>query len=383
MFPGGARYRLLVLPDSPTMTPALLDKLAALVQAGATLVGNPPRKSPSLTGFPVCDESVATRATALWGALEIPPGQARRSYGKGRVVWGRALTETPSKNPLAPIYPGYDLTAALLGDQGQPPDFTSPGPVRYTHRSTPEREIYFVSNRSAKPLETTAAFRVEGRPAERWDAVTGATSPLPERASGGGITTVPLQLAPSESCFVVFPKPEAATVRGGPAANFVPRAAPATLSSPWEVSFDPALGGPAAPIRFDTLDDWSRRPEPGIKYYSGIAVYRNTFDLPGAAATTPLYLDLGNVRVMARVKVNGQDCGVAWTAPWRVEISRSVKPGRNTLEIEVANLWPNRMIGDLVEKRAPPIAKTTFHPFKAADPLLPSGLMGPVTFMTP
>ena len=260
--------------------------------------------------------------------------------------------------------------------------------MRYTHRTTPEREIYFVSNRSAKPLETTAAFRVEGRPAERWDAVTGATYPLPERASGGGITTVPLQFAPSESCFVVFPKPEAATARGGPAANsatnFVPRATLATVAGPWEVSFDPALGGPAATVRFDTLDDWSRRPEPEIKYYSGIATYRNTFDLPAAAAVAgPLYLDLGKVEVMARVKVNGQDCGVAWTAPWRVEISRSVKPGRNTLEIEVANLWPNRMIGDLVEKRAPPIAKTTFHPFKATDPLLPSGLVGPVTLMTP
>ena len=86
---------------------------------------------------------------------------------------------------------------------------------------------------------------------------------------------------------------------------------------------------------------------------------------------------------MARVSVNGLDCGVAWTAPWRVDISRAVKPGRNTLEIQVANLWPNRMIGDLVEKRVPPIAKTTFHPFKATDPLLPSGLLGPVTLMTP
>ncbi len=381
VFPGGASYRLLVLPDSPTMTPALVDKLAALVQAGATLVGNPPRKSPSLTGFPACDGYVAAQANALWGASEIPPGQAGRSHGKGRVVWGQALTGTPPANPLAPVYPGYDLTATLLGGEGLPPDFSSPGPLRYAHRSTPEREIYFVSNRSAQPLETTADFRVEGRPVERWDAVTGAVSPLPGSAGRGGITTVPLQFAPSESCFVVFPKPEAAATRGGSAANLVPRVTLATVAGPWEVSFEPALGGPAAPVRFDALDDWSRRPEPGIKYYSGLATYRNTFDLP--TATTPLFLDLGGVEVMARVKVNGQDCGVAWTAPWRVDISRAAKTGRNTLEIEVANRWPNRMIGDLVEKRTPPIAKTTFHPFKATDPLLPSGLVGPVRLVTP
>ena len=363
------------------MTPALVDKLDALVQAGATLVGNPPRKSPSLTGFPACDGYVAAHAKALWGAMEVPPGQASRSIGKGQVIWGGALTETTPANPLAPVYPSYDLTAALLGGQGLLPDFSSPGPLRYTHRSTPEREIYFVSNRSAQPVETTAAFRLDGRPPERWDAVDGARCLLPEHSSKGGITTIPLRFAPSESYFVVFPKPEAATARSGITVNFAPPATLATVAGPWEVSFEPALGGPPAPVRFDTLDDWSRRPEPEIRYYSGIATYRTTFDLPAAVA--PLSLDLGKVEVMARVKVNGQDCGVAWTAPWRVDISRSIKPGRNTLEVEVANLWPNRMIGDLVEKRVPPIAKTTFHPFKAADPLLPSGLLGPVTLVTP
>ena len=366
------------------MTPALIDKLATLVQAGATLVGNPPRKSPSLSGYPGCDEHVSAQAKALWGALEVPPGQAERMVGKGRIVWGDALTKTLPANPLAPTYPGYDLTAALLRDGGLPPDFSSPGALRYTHRSTPEREIYFVSNRSDQPLRTTAAFRVEGRPAERWDAVTGAIRLLPETTSSGGLTSIPLQFAPSESYFVVFSKEGAAAApRDGAKTNFVSLRAVATINGPWEVSFDPAMEGPAS-VRFDTLDDWSRRPEPGIRYYSGIATYRNTFDQPlTAASAMPLYLDLGKVEVMARVSVNGVDCGVAWTAPWRVDISQAVKPGHNLLEIQVANLWPNRMIGDLVEKRVPPVAKTTFHPFKATDPLLSSGLLGPVTLMAP
>ena len=143
------------------------------------------------------------------------------------------------------------------------------------------------------------------------------------------------------------------------------------------------MEGPAS-VRFDTLDDWSHRPEPGIRYYSGIATYRTTFDQPlTAASAMPLYLDLGKVAVIGRVSVNGVDCGVAWTAPWRVDLSPAVKPGRNSLEIQVANLWPNRMIGDLVEKRVLPVAKTTFHPFKATDPLLSAGLLGPVTLMAP
>ena len=377
VFPGGASYRILVLPESPTMTPALIDKLTALVKAGVTLVGNPPRKSPGLTDFPRCDEYVSTRARELWGALEVPPAQSVLRCGNGRIIWGRPLGGTPSASKLAPVYPTYDLTAAILGAQGLPPDFSSPGSVRYTHRSTPERETYFVANRSDQPIQTTATFRVEGRRPELWDAVAGTTRPLPEFTSVGGTTAIPLQFAPWESYFIIFPKPDAAASVNQVKTNFVPLDILATIGGAWDVSFDPKMGGPAQ-TRFDQLDDWSQRPEPGIKYYSGIATYRHTFDVP-ASSPMPRYLDLGKVQVMARVHVNGQDCGVAWTAPWHVDISKAVKPGENQLEIEVANLWPNRMIGDLVEKRTPPFAKTTYHPFKATDPLLPSGLLGPVT----
>ena len=144
----------------------------------------------------------------------------------------------------------------------------------------------------SKPLRTTAAFRVEGRQAERWDAVTGTIHPLPECAGGGGLTTIPLQFAPSESYFVVFPKPEAAAAsRDGAKTNFVPLTTVATVNGPWEVSFDPAVGGPAS-VRFDTLEDWSRRPEPGIRYYSGIATYRNTFDQPPTAAPADLFTSI-------------------------------------------------------------------------------------------
>jgi hypothetical protein len=131
------------------------------------------------------------------------------------------------------------------------------------------------------------------------------------------------------------------------------------------------------------LEDWTRRPEPGLKYYSGMATYRSSFNVDAAAissAGSRLLLELGKVEVMARVRVNGKDCGVVWTAPWQVDISRAVKSGDNKLEIEVANLWPNRMIGDATFPDQK-FTQTTYRPFKAGDPLLPSGLIGPVKLL--
>jgi hypothetical protein len=149
------------------------------------------------------------------------------------------------------------------------------------------------------------------------------------------------------------------------------------------VDFDSSLGGPAH-AHFDNLVDWTTRPEPGIQYFSGIAVYRKAFDLPPSSlpdGKTPIYLDLGSVHSMARIRLNGADCGVVWTAPWRVDITRAVKATGNKLEIEVANLWPNRMIGDA---RFPdkPYTQTTYRPYKASHTLLPSGLVGPVRIET-
>jgi hypothetical protein len=207
---------------------------------------------------------------------------------------------------------------------------------------------------------------------------------LPESNEVDGLTTVSLRFEPFESYFIVFPKPTAATAPPPDSGtNFAADLELGTLESPWEVTFDEAMGAPAQ-VRFDRLADWTTHAEPGIRYYSGIATYRRTFDLPESVRigdAQPLYLDLGKVQVMARVRVNGIDCGVAWTAPWRVDISKAVRKSNNTLEIEVANLWPNRMIGDA---RTPDrtYTQTTYHPYQADHPLLPSGLLGPVRLTT-
>ncbi len=369
VFPGGTSYRVLVLPRSPVMTPALIDKLEKLVQAGATIMGNPPKKSPSLSGYPDCDSIVAAQADRLWGSHLVPTAQTVRVYGQGQVVWGELG---------ANLYPEYPQTAAFLEATGIPPDFVSPGPLRYTHRTTPEREIYFVANTTGQPVRTTATFRIADRNPELWDAVTGTMRTLPEFATSGSLTTVPLQFAPYESYFVMFPiATSSLSIDQKAVQNFPALKKLTTLAGPWDVSFDTSLGGPAQ-LRFDQLVDWSTRPEPSTKYFSGIATYKTTFEI-GAGSSLPLYLDLGRVEVMGHVKLNGQDCGVAWTAPWRVDVSHAVKAGTNTLEVEVANLWPNRMIGDAVEKEQPPFVQSTYLPYKANHPPFPSGLLGPVT----
>ena len=379
VFPGGASYALLVLPNRPTMTPALVEKIGVLARAGAAVVGPPPLKSPSLVGYPACDREVATRAQAVWGGMSAPTTLIPHRCGKGQVFWGGTVN-----SDAADLYPAYDVTAGILAAQGLAPDFASSGPLRYTHRSTPDREIYFVANRTGEPVRAIGTFRVAGQVPELWDAVTGTIRALPEYHSSGGLTSVPLQLDAFGSGFVIFPHRRAvAATRTAAQSNFATFKPIGTLDGPWDVAFDTSLGGPAH-AQFETLVDWTARPEPEIQYFSGIALYRKSFDLPQggvADGKTPVYLDLGTVHSMARVRVNGQDCGVVWTPPWRVDITRAVKPTGNHLEIEVANLWPNRMIGDakFPEK---PITQTTYRPYKASHALLPSGLLGPVRIET-
>jgi hypothetical protein len=279
------------------------------------------------------------------------------------------------------LYPDYDNTAALLEQMGVGEDFSATGPVRYTHRCTTARDIYFVSNRTDQQIQADCTFRAAGGQPELWDPVGGERRSLPQYQREDGRTTVPMQFEPRGSFFVVFPRGESSgnceSSAGG--ANFPKATSVATLEGPWEVSFDPKWGGPER-VAFDALQDWSGRQEEGIKYYSGIATYRKSFErLAGLPAHSKIYLDLGTVHEIARVRLNGEDLGVVWCAPWRVEITQALKAGANHLEIEVANLWPNRLIGDATKPKEERITGTTANPYNAASALLPSGLLRPVT----
>jgi len=397
-FPGGSSYRLMVLPQVETMTPGLLVKIRDLVKAGATIVGPPPLKSPSLSGYPLCDAEVQAIAKDLWGSLDSPKAPTKRAYGKGAIHWGGELSPPAPAlrqgQTLPSLYPDYDLTASLLVGMGVQEDFAATGPVRYGHRRTDDRDIYFVSNRTGDPIRADCRFRVgRGRP-QLWDPLTGERRPLLRFERANGVTVIPMEFEAFQSFFVVFGGKD-----GTPASksnvDFPELRTVQEISGAWDVAFDPKWGGPER-IAFDDLQDWTTRPEPGIRYYSGIATYRKTFNLarvPGGR----MYLDVGVVHDMARVKLNGRDLGVAWCAPWRVEVTSAIKAGENRLEIEIVNRWANRMIGDkqpadanartveappgFLGGKKIPAGRYTFctdDAYAPNSPLLPSGLLGPV-----
>ncbi len=542
VFPDGMSYWLLVLPQLETMTPSLMKKIHELARKGATIVGAPPRRSPSLEGYPDCDAEVRRLASQTWSytnviletsvgacadetarsiesakwiwhdegtsSLDAPPGvryfrrgieitravvhatafiaadNAFQLYlddrlaGDGsdfrrvnvvdltdvlqvgsntlsvrvvnegdqanpaglivaleieysdrtveRVVsdgqWLSAVKPTgdfrpvrelgrwdmppwnlnPRPQTFPDIYPSYETTAAILARLGVPPDFETDGDLRYSHRSGDGVDVYFVGNRKRDAVSAKCWFRVSGRLPELWDPLTGEMRPLPEFQELEGRTLVPLRFEPDQAYFVVFRKPLGATVPDLRSRNFPTLAVRSTLDGPWTVEFDPKWGGPTGVVVFSRLDDWSQRPEEGIRHYSGVAKYRASFEYQVENPRARVWLDLGRVEVMARVRVNGHDCGIVWTHPYRVDVTRAVRAGANELEIEVANLWINRLIGDehlprdvelkaggliqswpswLLEGKPSPTGRRTFvtwYRWRAQDPLVPSGLLGPV-----
>lgn len=573
VLPDGMSYRMLVLPELETMTPELLGRVAELVEQGATVVGTPPRKSPSLVGYPACDRAVAALAERLWGPRPATATRVERSVGRGHLVWQvrgeqdraasrtqRAVTaahwiwggtadaaraapvgkryfrrivelperravsaqmllsadnafsvwvnghqsgtggdftrlntmdltfrlrpgrnllavqvenqgqqpnpagllgtlvvryadgeelvvptdaqwetadEVPSgwtRNPQLPaawtaavdlgpwgmapwgpvaepeqprVYPATELVCELLGRQTQP-DFVGPSPLDYAHRQIGEWDAYFVSNLGETVVEAPCQFRVVGKSPELWHPESGQVWRLPQFTVEAEQTTVPLRLEAGESYFVVFrPDQHRPSTEAQAGENFASRKTVAQLAGPWTVTFAPADGGPEQPVVFDELVDWTERPEEEIKYYSGTARYQQRFSM---ASTQPekgrrYSLDLGRVAVMARGTLNGRDLGIAWKAPFRWDVTEALQPGENRLEIQVVNLWPNRMIGDerlpldcelrpdralvrwpdwLLEGKPSPTGRHTFASWRewtADSPLLESGLLGPVTVL--
>ena len=143
------------------------------------------------------------------------------------------------------------------------------------------------------------------------------------------------------------------------------------------MTFDPKLGGPESVV-FKQLEDWTNRPEEGIRHYSGTAVYHNEFDLPGDTPSRQIHLDLGAVSSLAQVRLNGEDLGVVWCRPWRVDIGSVAKEKNNKLEIKVVNTWINRLLAD---EELPENQRITWvaSPAIRAQKPMPAGLFGPVT----
>ena len=288
--------------------------------------------------------------------------------------------------------------------------------VKSIHRVSANINIYFVANTAREAGTATCTFKVSGMQPELWDPVTATMRDLPDFTNENGATSMPLNFDKAQSFFIVFRSPVNANNKTAYRnKNFPEPKKLVTLTGAWKVQFDSVWGGPAKPVIFDTLQDWTSNLRPGIKYFSGTAVYGKNFNLPVSDVKnngSSFYIDLGVVKCIAHVYLNGKDMGIVWTAPWHIRVPAGVlKSGNNQLVIEVTNVWANRLIGDEQEptdcewipgyisggyslkafpdwflKKQPRPSKgrycfTTWQYFTKDSPLISSGLLGPVTIM--
>jgi hypothetical protein len=243
------------------------------------------------------------------------------------------------------------------------------------HRRLADGEVYWVNNRQKRAETLETSFRVTGKAPEFWHADTGVVEPAGYRVVNGR-TVVPLKMDPNDAFFVVFRKPAAAPSRALPQVVETPVA---TVEGGWDVSFQEDRGAPAR-ITLNQLSSWSDNSDSGVKYFSGTATYTKAINAPADWFKTgaQLWLDLGDVKNLAEVSVNGKPLGVLWKPPFRADVTGSLKPGTNSVEIKVTNLWVNRIIGDQQPDVTQKYTYTAQRFYRANSKLLPSGLLSPV-----
>ncbi|MDP4238174.1 MAG: glycosyl hydrolase [Bacteroidota bacterium] len=362
--PHGTQYRILVLPKLETMRPELLAKLKKLVNDGATILGPAPSRSPSLQNQPIADQQVQRMAKELWGNVDGVNIKSHK-YGKGMVINGMNMTEAFA---LINCVPDCKLPKNNL--------------IHYGHRTLGNGEIYFISNQTADDKQITPEFRVQGLQPELWEATTGTYRTLAAYSQKGLTTSVPLKLAPYESVFIVFRKQAGQSSKNNIEANYPTPIILTDMKGPWTVQFDSLQRGPSEPIVFNVLQDWSTSTDERIKYYSGTAFYKTSFNLKEVIINKRVIINLGEVTAMAKISVNGVFAGGVWTAPYSLDITSLVKKGTNELKIEVVNTWLNRLIGDLKLPEDQRKTWCSINPYTTNSPLQKSGLIGPVVIST-
>jgi hypothetical protein len=322
----------------------------------------------------------------------------QRAFGKGMTYWGLTLDE-------------------VLHRLQVPEDFKSSHGIEsapaWVHRRTTDADIYFVVNQADGPQHIDARFRVTGKEAEIWRPMTGTTGEIaaieapseatevPDRTGNRepgiepaayvsqlGFTTVSLDLAERESAFVIFRNASNAPAPSTHANPHDAETVLTTIQGPWTLSFPPNWGAPAS-VQLPQLTSWTESSDPGVKYFSGTATYSKQVAAPRAwfQSGRHIYLDLGKVRDIAEVEVNGKPAGMVWAPPYRVDVTNELKPGANQLTIKVTNEWTNRIVGDRLsppDKRvlpesgaAPPRGGAFFGPREPAE----SGLIENVTLI--
>ena len=350
----GMKYRVLALdPYSKHMSLPVLRAIHKLVEQGAVVAGEKPTDTPSLAD----DQSEFKKLSdELFG-----DGAGVHVVGKGKVYAG-ANAEAALKE--LKVSPDFEYSHTDNGQQ-----------ILFLHRHTADADIYFVDNRGDQNSSVDASFRITGKVPELWHSDTGKIEPASYKIADGR-TTVPLQFEPWGTLFVVF-RNEAKQ-----SSQTLPKPAETeltTVDGPWNVSFQADRGAPSS-TTFDKLIAWNDSDDTGIKYFSGAGTYTKTVQASddwfknGAR----VWIDLGDVKNLAEVTVNGKALGIVWHAPYRVDVTGALKPGANDVTIRVTNAWVNRLIGDEQPGATTKYTFTPMKPYKANSPLLSSGLLGPV-----
>jgi len=331
----GSSFRVLQLPESPWMSIAVLNKIEALLKAGAVITGAKPSSAPGNVDSAEREPFFAL-TQKIWAACD-GRSQTSNPCGEGVIYWGVPLGKILANHGIAP-----DFSFSVVGHQKLGKTMYPGVGIDYIHREAGRDEIYFLSNQHSTAKIIKARFRVSGKVPELWFPDTGEIRALKGTQNKGEHTEVELQIGPDEAYFVVFRDPDDST-----AVKPVPWLKQefewADLSSDWNVAF--SNGGSASMAQ---LCSWTKLNEDRLKYHSGTATYQKTFTLSKQqlAKGDEIFIDLGQVDVIAEVRVNGKSCGIAWKSPYRVNVGDALKPGENKVEVTVANLWVNRMIGD-------------------------------------
>jgi hypothetical protein len=422
VLPDGQRYEILVLPDQDHANPEVLEKIESLVQRGATVVGPKPSRSHGLKDHARKDARVREIAGRMWGACNGIT-VTENPYGQGKLIWGKTLKQVMLERGMGPDF-SFDSRS----------DSTD---LDFIHRRTANAEIYFLSNKRKESERIDGIFRVKGKIPEIWDPETGSIRAATLYQVDGETVRLPLTFQPHGSVFVVFREKaeESRAVSlafgedqvfplpgtdqpGGPDAQLAEKDGrltllarkegrytltdeagrqhtvevqeipePVEVTGDWHIRFPAGWGAPDS-ITLPELISWTDSEIEGVKYFSGIATYEKKFEIPGEYIDDELEvtLDLGKVREVAEVYLNGKSLGILWKPPYRTDITGAAEAGENILTLAVANTWSNRLTGDGMLPESERFTKTnitgpdylTRTLWKDA-PLLESGLMGPVS----
>lgn len=364
--PSGVQWRMLAMPSDGHVSLAALTQIAAYVSHGGTVVGTAPVGP---TGQLSADDQrhFTAMREQIWGT-SCADG-SHHVYGRGE-VWCTNKTRTVLSAKGIPPDVMIDAPEAGLLSAG------STAPLDYAHRRTATTDIYFFRNGTPNPVHTNILLRVRGKSVELWDAVTGSRyQAVNVQVQPDGRTRLPIALSPFGSMFVVLSNKAASSRMETPKIERTELLKPL---APWSVTFQPDRGAPAHPVSFPTLSSWTESADPGIRYFSGTAVYHGTVIAPEHGKGDQVWLEFADVREIARVRINGHDAGTVWAKPLNLRVDEWLRPGKNTLEIEVTNLWPNRIIGDLQSGTQTHYTETNIRTYRSSSPLLPSGLIGDI-----